>query len=125
MIFIQNKWLLLFINLLLSLLLFLLFASEYQLIDFINFSFYIAAFYFLLFIFLSIMNGRFFDGLVFATRRITRTRSTKKDRDLLQEVENKKLPSDYVNNIFYRLIAFQGITLMGLQLVLLAIYYLR
>lgn len=125
MIFFKNKWLLLFINLLLSFIIFFIFAPQYTLIYFINYSFYIAAIYFLLFIFLFIMNGRFFDGLIFGARRFMQSRSKGKQRDLLQEMKEKKLPSEFVSKAYYRLIAFQGLTLMGMQLLLLTIYYIR
>lgn len=125
MVFLKNKWTLLGINLLLSFIIFFIFAPQYQFIYFINYSFYIAAIYFFLFIFLLIMNGRFFDGLVFGTRRFLQARSKGKQRDLLQEMNEKKLPSELVSHANYRLVAFQGLTLMGLQLLLLFIYYIR
>lgn len=125
MAFLKNKWIILGINLLLSFIIFLLFSPQYTFMNYINYSFYIAAIYFFLFIFLFIVNGRFFDGLVFATRRFLQSRSKRKQRDLLQEMNEKKLPSQLISKASYRLIAFQGLTLMGIQLLLLTIYYIR
>lgn len=116
---------LLLLNLLIISLLFLLFAPQYQFIYFINSAFYITACYVFILIFLFITNGRFFDGLVFSARRFNRSVSKRKQRDYLNESTQKRLPSEMVNHNFYKLIAFQGITLSIIQITLLFAYYIR
>ena len=116
----KNKWFLLLLNITLSFVLFLVFAPQYYFIHFINSSFYVTGVYLLLFIFLFVTNGRFFDGLVFGVRRFRRSRT--KQKDYLNE---KKLPSEMINQSFYYFILFQGSALLIIQIILLTIYYMR
>lgn len=123
MSFLKNKWFLLLLNIILSFLLFLVFAPQYHFIHFINSSFYLTGVYLLLCIFLFITNGRFFDGLIFGVRRFHRSKSGSKQRDYLNEMKDKRLPSEMINQSFYYFILFQGSSLLIMQIILLTIYY--
>ncbi len=101
--------------------LFFQFSSAYNLVNFINILFYVSGVYLLLFLILFIANGRFFDGVTFGFRRFRRTVS--KEKNYLNEVEDKPLPSEMINKSFYRFIVFQSVALLMIQTVLLIIYY--
>ena len=125
MSFLKNKWFLLLLNIILSFVLFLVFAPQYRFIHFINSSFYVTGVYLLLFIFLFITNGRFFDGLVFGVRRFRRSKSKSEPKDFLNESRAKRLPSEMINQSFYFFILFQGSAMLVMQIILLTIYYMR
>lgn len=125
MSFLKNKWFLLLLNIILSFILFLVFAPQYRFIHFINCSFYVTGVYLLLFIFLFVTNGRFFDGLVFGVRRFLRSKSGSEKKDYLNESKDKRLPSEMINQSFYFFILFQGFALLIMQIILLTIYYMR
>ncbi|MFJ7933310.1 DUF3899 domain-containing protein [Sporosarcina sp. NPDC096371] len=117
----KNKWFILILNFCLSLMLFFIFASQYNLVHFINILFYVSSVYLIVFLILFIANGRFFDGVTFSFRRFRRSMSKQKDH--LHEVEVQRLPSEMINKSFYRFTLFQGISLLIILIILLIIYY--
>ena len=69
-----------------------------------------------------IISKGFFNGITYSFRRfISRL---PKNRDLLNEWEDKPLPSARVSTSFAGKLLFQGAILTGIMLVLLVIYYL-
>ncbi|UJL46127.1 DUF3899 domain-containing protein [Virgibacillus sp. NKC19-16] len=118
----KNKWLFLLTNLFLALVLLLLFAPAYNLIHYINYLFYINFFYLLLTLFIYTINHGFYDGVTFGFRRFFGIMS--KNKDHMEEWKERALPSEKMNNTFYRGVQFQGVALFVILVILLVIYYL-
>ncbi|KAB7670722.1 DUF3899 domain-containing protein [Bacillus sp. B1-b2] len=116
-----KKWGLLFVNIVLTFILFFIFSSEYNLLHYINAVFYLSFFYLVLFVFMYIAKGGFFDGVTFSFRRFNHT-MFKKD-DYLEEWKEKPLPSEMMNKTFYASLRFQVIVLVLFLLVLLVTFY--
>lgn len=117
----KNKWIFLLVNIVISIVLFFISSPVYTLIYFINSLFYIALLYIILFLFLFIIKGRFFDGISWSFRRFGLIMSKK--RDYLAELEDTPELSSRISNSFYRFIAFQTFFLIVLLIVLLGVYY--
>lgn len=117
----SNKWLLLLVNIALTFVLFFSFSSEYDLIHYINAVFYLSFFYLVIFIFMYISKGGFFDGVTFSFRRFNHTMFKK--NDYLEEWKEKPLPSEMMNKTLYSSLQFQVIVLVILLLVLLVAFY--
>ncbi|QTM98685.1 DUF3899 domain-containing protein [Sediminibacillus dalangtanensis] len=115
----QNKWALLGINLAVGLAFFLIAAPALQLEHLINILFYFGACWLFVGIFLWIVHGGFFDGVVYGFRK-SFERSFKR-RDYLSD--NDTVPSEKVSISFVKAACFQGIGLLILMLFLLAWFY--
>lgn len=109
------------INFLIASLLFLINAPEYTLFYYINSVFYIVFFYLFVALFMWVIRGRFFDGVTYSFRRFYNKMS--KQRDYLDEWENKPLPSEIVNHTWLRMFFFHGVIMLLFMFFLLAIYY--
>ncbi|UFU00565.1 DUF3899 domain-containing protein [Radiobacillus kanasensis] len=95
-------------------------STDLSIIGFINGLFYVSLVYIMFSLILFIIRGKFLDGVTFGFRRF-RSRVSKHDMDYLEELP---LPSNRVNDTFYRLIYVQAVVLTGFDIVLLMIYYL-
>lgn len=118
----KNKFLVLLINILISIILFFISAPAYNLRYFIDSIFYVTLTYFILLLFLFIIKGRFFDGITWSFRRFRSIMS--KNRDYLVELGDTPMPSDRINIAFYRFIVFQTFSLLLILCLLLGVYYL-
>ncbi|PAE15783.1 hypothetical protein CHH91_12545 [Virgibacillus sp. 7505] len=110
-------WILLVINLLITLTVFL--TGEKDLFHLINAVFYVAFFYFVVTLILVVIKGRVLDGIVHSFRKFGKFKSRG-----LYDFEENGAPSDWVNRNFLSYIRFQALVLIGILLILLAIYYL-
>lgn len=117
----KNKWYLFLFNLLLSLILYLIFADEYNLLHYINILFYIGFIYTLICLIQYTMKGGFFDGITFGFRRFHHNLFNRDD--YLEEWREKPLPSEKVQPSVYHLIIFQSVSLILVLVLLLIIYY--
>jgi len=111
-------WILLVINMTISLIVFLT-GETRDLLHLINAVFYIAFFYFIVMLILVVIKGRVLDGIVYSFRKFRKFTS----RGLFDFEENGA-PSEWVNRSFLSYIRFQVLVLIGILLILLAIYYL-
>lgn len=99
------------------------FANQDNLfIKLIDVVFYFDLLYTIIFLFLFVLKGRFFDGLVFGFRRFNHVMFNR--NDVLEEWKEKPLPSESINLRFYEVVKIQSITLTTLLILLLIIYYL-
>lgn len=118
----KNKWIILLVNILISLILFLISATAYNLKYFIDSLFYVSFIYFILLLFLFIIKGRFLDGITWGFRRFRSIMS--KNRDYLAELEKTPMLSDRIGSSFYQFIAFQTLALLVILILLLGVYYI-
>ena len=117
----KYKWKFLLLNLLLALLVFFIFSSNYNLLNIINAFFYISAFYLITVLLMYTIKGGFFDGVTFGFRRFNSIMF--KRNDYLEEWREKPLPSERFNPSLFQSLKFQGISLLILLIILLIIYY--
>lgn len=117
-----RKWYLLLFNIVVTLVLFFIFSSAYNLLHYINVVFYLAFFYVVIFIFMYIAKGGFFDGITFSFRRYNHVMFKK--NDYLEEWKEKPLPSEKMNKRFYSALKFQLIMLFFYLMLLLIIFYI-
>ncbi|WP_217587914.1 DUF3899 domain-containing protein [Lentibacillus saliphilus] len=117
----KNKWFMLIMNLLASIILFVI-SSNFSLVNYVNILFYLTFIYIILWLVLFISKGGFFNGITFGFRKF---RSIfQKDRDLLKEMDNKEDLSDRVNLNFYEHMRFHALSLSFITIVLLLVYYI-
>lgn len=102
--------------------LFLIFSPEYTLVNLIDIVFYFGFLYLVVFLFLYIVKGKFFDGLVYSFRKFNHVMFKK--GDYLEGWKEKPLPSEGVKPGFYSAVKFQSLALLSLLMILLAVYYL-
>ncbi|WP_101843477.1 DUF3899 domain-containing protein [Halobacillus sp. Marseille-P3879] len=121
MVIVRNKWGLFGINLLLIGLLFILFAPAYNLITFIDLLFYLSFFYLFVGLLLWIIKGGFFDAITYSFRKVTNR--VAKNKDYLDDFEDKPLPSQMFKKKFAYFFLFQGAILLAALIVLLVVYY--
>ena len=119
---IHNKWYILLTNIIVTFIFFFIFASKYNLLHYINTVFYLSFFYTVIFIFMYIAKGGFFDGVTFSFRRFNHV-MFKKD-DYLEEWKDKPLPSEKINSSFYTSLRFQVMMLLLYLALLLIIFYI-
>lgn len=117
----KNKWKFFIFNLLVSLLIFFIFSSTYNLLNFINSVFYLSFFYLITVLFMYTAKGGFFDGVTFGFRRFN-TLMFKKN-DYFEDWRDKPLPSEKFNASLYQRLKFQTISLLVLLTILLFLYY--
>ncbi|MDQ0974326.1 hypothetical protein QFZ31_004204 [Neobacillus niacini] len=117
----KNKWKFLLLNLFICLLVFLIFSSAYNLLNFINSVFYLSFFYLITVLFMYTAKGGFFDGVTFGFRRFN-TLMFKKN-DYLESWRDKPLPSEKFNASLYQRLKFQSISLLVFLVILLVLYY--
>jgi len=117
----KKNWSLFLLNLLLSIILFFIFADEYTLLHYINMLFYICFLYVIIFLIQYTMKGGFFDGITFGFRRFHHNLFNK--NDYLEEWRDKPLPSEKIQPSVYQIIIFQSISLILVLLLLLGLYY--
>ncbi|AYV68570.1 MULTISPECIES: DUF3899 domain-containing protein [Niallia] len=118
----NKKWFIFLINLFLTFILFFISSSEYSLVHYINSVFYLTFLYIVIFLFMYIAKGGFFDGVTFSFRRFHHV--ILKRNDYLEEWKEKPLPSQKFNKRFYSVLKFQVISLFVYLLILLIIYYI-
>ena len=118
----KNKWVLLLVNILVTSIFFLFFATDYNLLHFINTLFYLCFLYLLIVLLMYTVRGGFFDGVTFGFRRFNSI-FIKRD-DYLEEWREKPLPSEKFNSSLYQVLKFQGLSLFILLFILIGIYYL-
>ncbi|SDM98925.1 DUF3899 domain-containing protein [Bacillus sp. OK048] len=118
----KNKWAGFLLNLILTILIFFLFSSTYNLLNFINALFYLSFLYLMIVLLMYTIKGGFFDGVTFGFRRFNSIMF--KQNDYLEEWRDKPLPSEKFNASFYQRIKFQAISLLFLLTILLLIYYI-
>lgn len=112
------NWILLVINLLITLTVFLT-GDAKDLFHLINAVFYVAFFYFVVTLILVVIKGRVLDGIVYSFRKFGKFTSRG-----LYDFDENGAPSEWVNRTFLSYIRFQTFVLIGILLILLAIYYL-
>lgn len=117
----QNKLFLFIINILLIQIIYTLRADN-SLSNYIDSYFLLSSIYLLLALLLFIVKERFFDGITFGFKRFYHLLS--KNKDYLDEWQEKPLPSERVNKSFLQAISFQGILLFLIMAVLLIFYYI-
>lgn len=118
--YIANKWLIFLMNMVCIAVIFWLTSSDFDFVDYINIFFYFTMLYIVLWLFLLILKGGFFDGIVFSFRKYHAY--TSKKRDYLGSIEKKADPSDRLPHLFYRQIRFHSLLLFVLFLVLMVVY---
>ncbi|WP_179867377.1 DUF3899 domain-containing protein [Terribacillus saccharophilus] len=111
-------WILLVINLLITLTVFLT-GDAKDLLHLINAVFYVAFFYFVVTLILVVIKGRVLDVFIYTFRKFGKIR-----RGGLYDFGETGAPSEWVNRSFLSYIRFQALVLIGILLILLAIYYL-
>lgn len=116
-----NKWKFLFLNILLTLLIFLISSSDYNLLNFINSLFYLSIVYLMTVLLMYTIKGGFFDGVTFGFRRFNSIMF--KRNDYLEEWREKPLPSEKFNASLYQRLKFQAIVLGVLLIVFIFVYY--
>ncbi|MFC0524778.1 DUF3899 domain-containing protein [Pontibacillus salicampi] len=122
MVILQNKWWFLLINVVFSIVFFLLIAPIYNLYHFINSVFYVSYFYLMAALLLFVIKGKFFDAFTYSLRRFQNRMM--KDQDLMDEWKTKKLPSEWVRPSVLKALFFQGAVLSFGMIVLLAYFYM-
>lgn len=118
----NKKWSVFLINIFLTLILFVIFSSEYSFVHYINSVFYLSFFYIVIFLFLYIAKGGFFDGVTFSFRRFHHVML--KNDDYMEEWKEKPLPSQKFNKKVYSVLKFQALVLFIYLFILLLVYYL-
>ncbi|WP_400244360.1 DUF3899 domain-containing protein [Niallia sp. JL1B1071] len=118
----NKKWSVLLINIFITGILFFIFSSEYSFVHYINTVFYLSFFYIVVFLFLYIAKGGFFDGVTFSFRRFHHV--ILKNDDYLEEWKEKPLPSQKFNKRLYAALKFQALLLLIYLLILLFIHYI-
>lgn len=118
----KNKWFFLLINLVVTTILYFLFAPNYNFLHYINTFFYYYFAFLLLFLFMYTARGGFFDGVTFGFRRFRAVMF--KNSDYLEDWRTKPLPSEKVNIRFYDILKFQTLTLTAVLLMLLIAYFI-
>ncbi|GGF15444.1 hypothetical protein GCM10010954_12620 [Halobacillus andaensis] len=121
MVFVRNKWGFVAINLLLISLIFSLLAPAYDLVTFIDLLFYLCFFYLFIGLLLWTIKGGFFDAITYSFRKVTNR--VAKNKDYLDDFENKPLPSQMFKKKFVHFFLFQGAILLIALLLLLVVYY--
>ncbi|MFG6149460.1 DUF3899 domain-containing protein [Halobacillus sp. B23F22_1] len=121
MLFVRNKWGFVAINLLLISLIFSLLAPAYDLVTFIDLLFYLCFFYLFIGLLLWIIKGGFFDAITYSFRKVTNR--VAKNKDYLDDFEDKPLPSQMFKRKFVHFFLFQGAILLIALLLLLIVYY--
>ncbi|WP_153462284.1 DUF3899 domain-containing protein [Sediminibacillus terrae] len=115
----QNKWVLLVLNIAANLLVFLFVTPVLQLEQLINILFYFGSCWLFVGIFVWIVHSGFFDGVVYGFRKSFERSFKRKD----YFAETDTLPSEKVSISFVKAVSFQGISLLLLMLILLAWFY--
>jgi Domain of unknown function (DUF3899) len=115
------KWKFFILNLIITLLIFFIISSDYNLLNFINAVFYLSFVYLMIVLFMYTAKGGFFDGVTFGFRRFN-TLMFKKN-DYLESWRDKPLPSEKFNASLYQRLKFQAILMLVLLIILLVLYY--
>lgn len=117
----KNKWKFFLLNLFITLLIFFIFSSTFNFLNYINAVFYLSFVYLIIVLFMYTAKGGFFDGVTFGFRRFN-TLMFKKN-DYLEEWRDKPLPSEKFNASLYQRLKFQTILLLALLIISLFLYY--
>lgn len=96
--------------------------QEKGLTNFINALFYVTAFYTIIFLYLYIVKGTFFDGIVYSFRHFREVVFPNSNAYEVSKV--KALPSENINPHLFHIVKWQFVTMLGSLLVLQAIYFL-
>ncbi len=83
----KNKWTVFLLNIILTILFFLLFSANYNLLNFINALFYLSSLYLIIVLLMYTIKGGFFDGVTFGFRRFNSIMF--KPNDYLRRVAGK------------------------------------
>lgn len=114
-------WITLCIHLILGTIILFYNTNEITLLHIIDALFYVTAIIMIIFLYLFILKGKFFDGVMYGMREFLK--KTKKDND--HTMDDRPLPSETVNDHTYRLFKYQFLTFLVLLVILLVIYFLR
>jgi hypothetical protein len=118
----RNNWLLLSGNIVFSIVLFLVIAADYTLVNYINALFYICFIYVLAALLFLVVKGGFIDGITYGFRRFRATMSKKED--YLEEWKDRAFLSEKISGAFHRAVAFQAWALLVLLVCLMIFYYI-
>ncbi|WP_237458314.1 DUF3899 domain-containing protein [Pontibacillus yanchengensis] len=116
-----NKWWFLGLNVALSFGFFFIWAPMYDLFHYINSLFYVSYFYVMISLLMIVIKGKFLDAITYSFRRFNNRMS--KDRDYLDDWEQKPLPSQMVRPSVLKMFIFQGVALTVGMLGLLTYFY--
>ena len=108
-------------NLIAAGLLLFIFSPDFGLLNVINYVFYVGLFYLIIFIAAFVMRGGFFDAITHSFRKVAHRLAP--SRPSTQGWEQRLAPSEVVQTSFFRVLFFQTISLIVLDLLLLAVYY--
>lgn len=108
-------------NLIAAGLLLFIFSPDFGLLNVINYVFYVGLFYLIIFIAAFVMRGGFFDAITHSFRKVAHRLAP--SRPSTQGWEQRLAPSEVVQASFFRVLFFQTISLIVLDLLLLAVYY--
>jgi len=116
----KNYFIVLLVNIGIVSVIFFFFYDERSLTNIINAFFFITVFYMIIYLYLFISKGKFFDGITYGARRF---------RDMIFQREedidhlDKLLPSERVNLQVYQMFKKQFFTLLIFLLILQLIYF--
>ncbi|WP_022792932.1 DUF3899 domain-containing protein [Marinococcus halotolerans] len=108
-------------NLIAAGLLLFIFSPAFGLLNMINYVFYVGLFYLIVFIAAFVMRGGFFDAITHSFRKVAHRLAP--SRPSTQGWEQRLAPSEVVQTSFFRVLFIQTTSLIGLDLLLLAVYY--
>ncbi|MBO1002517.1 DUF3899 domain-containing protein [Pseudogracilibacillus auburnensis] len=119
----KNKfyWLFLSINILITCFIFLIFYEERTLTNIINSLFFVTAFYMVIYLYLLITKGKFFDGITYGIRGFVEKIFHK--NDMIDSNSEKRLPSELVNIQTYHTFKWQFFSLLIVLVILQLIYF--
>ena len=108
-------------NLIAAGLLLFIFSPDFGLLNMINYVFYVGLFYLIIFIAAFVMRGGCFYAITHSFRKVAHRLAP--SRPSTQGWEQRLAPSEVVQASFFRVLFIQTISLIGLDLLLLAVYY--
>ncbi|MDX6154371.1 DUF3899 domain-containing protein [Marinococcus sp. PL1-022] len=108
-------------NLIAAGLLLFIFSPAFGLLNMINYVFYVGLFYLIIFIAAFVMRGGFFDAITHSFRKVAHRLAPSRPSN--QGWEQRLAPSEVIQTSFFRVLFFQTVSLIVLDLLLLAVYY--
>lgn len=109
----HKKWLLFVCNCAFIILLFFILNEGFGLTKWMNAMFYITVFNMVLFLYLFIVKGKFFDGIIYSFQRVLAQ----------QHSSNRRTPSETVNISTYETVKFNFFILVGILLIIHVVYF--
>ncbi|SFL36848.1 protein of unknown function [Gracilibacillus orientalis] len=99
----------------------LLFTKNASLLDYINITFYMGAFYLTIGLLLYVISKKFFDITALSFRKVFA--KVNKQKKWQSNFEEYQLPSDRVNTNWVNFFSIQGGALLAIMFILLILYY--